>query len=178
MMLRRRLVQSLVLAALIACSAEEPTQYSLGQAIPVAAWNITVRSTEELPERMIPDLVRAVKPDAMWLAVHVNLKFGGSDSEEWERQFKRLLRGIRLSVEGGDEFELIMAPMTDSHLKMLKYGSSTTIEDMQALAATSDRRRMVLVFAPPKDSRSLSLLLANYEPRDEQPTSIAITLGR
>ena len=131
-MLRRRLVQSLVLAALIACSAEEPTQYSLGQAIPVAAWNITVRSTEELPERMIPDLVRAVKPDAMWLAVHVNLK----------------------------------------------YGSSTTIEDMQALAATSDRRKMVLVFAPPKDGRSLSLLLANYEPRDEQPTSIAITLGR
>jgi hypothetical protein len=83
-----------------------------------------------------------------------------------------------LSVEGGDEYEPIMAPMTDSHLKMLKYGSSTTIEDMQTLAATSDRRRMVLIFAPPKDSRSLSLLLANYEPRDEQPTSIAIAMGR
>jgi hypothetical protein len=178
MMLRASLVLSLLVTALVACAIEEPTQYSRGQAIPIATWSVTVRSTEKLSERMIPDLVRAVKPDAMWLAVHVDLEYEGSDSDEWERDLKRLFSGVRLTVEGGEEHEPIMAPMTDSHLKILKYGSSATIEEMQGWVAVSDWERLVLVFAPPKDSRGLSLLLANYDPRDQQPRLVAVDTGR
>lgn len=169
---------ALVLAALVACVAEEPAQYSRGEAISVAAWTVKVRSTEKLPPRMIPSGVRVVKPGVMWLAVHLDLDYEGPDPDRWERDFGQLLGGIRLRVEGGEDHDLIMAPMTESHLKLLKYGSSATFQDMQAWGATSDWERIVLVFAPPKESRGISLVLENYAPRDQQPKLIAVGTGR
>lgn len=178
MVLRVSALCALVLAVPVACVVEEPAQYARGEAIPVASWIVTVRSSEELPQRMIPDAVRAVKPGVMWLALHVDLDYEGPDADEWERDFGRLLRGIRLRVEGGEDHDLIMAPMTESHLKLLKYGSTATFEDMQAWAATSNWERTVLVFALPKESRGISLVLKNYAPRDQQPKRIAVPTGR
>lgn len=168
---------SILLTALAACAAEEPTQYSRGQAIPVAAWTVTLLSMERLPETMFPAPVRSLKPDVMWVGVHLDLDYEDPDGGDWERDFKRLLAGVRLAGEGGEEHKPILAPMTESHLKMMKYGSSASLQDYQAWMATSDWERVVLVFAPPKDSRGLSLRVRNYEPRDQQPKAAVVATG-
>ncbi|NNK49257.1 MAG: hypothetical protein HKP01_10325 [Gemmatimonadetes bacterium] len=168
----------MLFATLVACAAEEPVRHSRGEAVPLAAWTVTLRSTEKLTGQVIPDVARAAKPGAMWLAAHVGLDYRDPDEADRERHMKRLLDGIRLRTEDGEEFGPIMAPMTESHLKTLRYGRSASLQDLQAWAATSDWNRVVIVFAPPRDSRGLTLLITNYDRRDQQPRSIEIDTGR
>jgi hypothetical protein len=139
---------------------------------------MTLRSTEKLTGQVIPDVVRAAKPGSMWLAAHVQLDFLDPDDADWERHLERLISGIRLGLENGEELEPIMAPMTESHLKMLKYGQTATYDDMRAWVATSEWTRVVVVFAPPKNSRGLTLRIDNYDRREGQPRSIEIDTGR
>jgi hypothetical protein len=139
---------------------------------------VTLRSTEKLTGQVIPGVARAAKPGAMWLAAHLHLAYQDPDEVDRERHLKRLVERIRLRSEDGEEFEPIMAPMTESHLKMLKYGRSATFQDVQAWIATSDWKRVVIVFAPPRDSRGLTLLIDNYDRRDQQPAAVEIDTGR
>lgn len=168
----------ILVATLAACAAEESVQYSRREAVPLAAWTVTLRSTEKLTGQVIPDVVRAAKPGSIWLAVHVELDYQGPDEAGREQHLRSLLQSIRLRIVDGEDFEPIMAPMTESHLKTLKYGRSATLEDMQAWIATSDWKRIVIVFAPPRDSRGLKLLIDNYDRRDQQPRSVEIDMGR
>lgn len=165
-------------ATLMACAAEEPVRYSRGEAVPLAAWTVTLRSTEKLTGQVIPDVARAARPGSMWLAAHVQLDYEDPDEVDRERHLKRLVDGIRLRIEDGEELEPIMAPMTESHLKMLKYGRTATLEDMQAWIATSEWKRVVIVFTPPRDGRGLTLVIDNYDRRDQQPRSVEIDTGR
>ena len=71
-----------------------------------------------------------------------------------------------------------MAPMTESHLKVLKYGQTATYEDMRAWAATAEWKRIVIVFAPPGDSRGLTLRIGNYDRREGQSRVVDIDTGR
>jgi hypothetical protein len=139
---------------------------------------VTLRSTEKLTGQVIPDIARAARPGSMWVAVHLQLDFLDSGDADRERHLEHLISEIRLQLPDGEEVEPIMAPMTESHLKMLKYGRTATFEDVRAWAATSEWKRVVVVFAPPEDSRGLTLRIDNYDRREGQPRSAEIYTGR
>ena len=180
----RALAPAAVLVLVTGCQAPpEPELFTLNRQIPVAAWTLRINSTEMIAAgSQAFGIVEVLRPGDRILALHTELRFAGADDADEEREMRTLLRNLWIEDRSGGKHEVAAAPLTESHLRMMKNGSSTTFEELQSQAqgVEIDRRagRWVFFFLIPDDATGLKLLVHNYSPLEGQPLRASVDLRR
>jgi len=173
-----------LLTAVSACgSPPEPEIFNLNQQINVASWTLSFRSTEMIAAGSPAfRIVEVARPGDRIFALHAELRFAGADEADREREMRTLLDNLWIEDASGERYEVVAAPLTESHFRMMKSGPSTTLEGLQSQAqgVEMDIRsgRWVILFFIPDEARELKLLVHNYAPLEGQPKRALVDLRR
>ena len=173
----------LLVSASGCASPPEPEVFALDQTIPVASWTLKIKSTEVIASGSPAfRIVEVVRPGERILVVHTELRFSDGDDLAQEREMETLLRNLWVEDGSAERYEVLTAPMTESHFRMMKNGPSTSFEGLQrqAQGVERDQRngRWVFLLLIPDEATGLKLLVHNYAPVEGQPPRALVDLRR
>lgn len=147
------------------CAGEAPRQASLGDEIAIGPYSLTVLRARHAPDP--PPPISTFRTERGKKGVVVFIRWGRLDSELDAMHRLAFIENVlerQLAVADADgRRSRVTGAMQDALMHMEDPGS--------------DWRHWVTVFHVPIDSRHLTLLVDNPEPRGDQPRRIAVPLG-
>jgi hypothetical protein len=150
-----------VAAVIVATGCAKPTNFSLGEGIPMGSFNLSVSHAE----------VSALDGRAQSLVVHYRCE--GIDSPEKVRRFKLMFIGqITVTDRDGNEYSTLPPMPLAAYRSRQKRGSM----DSSSMGDTPGA--WVAVAKVPNGSRGLTLRIKNPDQREGQPSEALIDLRR